>query len=282
MEADKGWDAFSDSQSFLQFLLRAGVHLFTIITGYGKNSPNVFTKFRAFCISLFVVGYEKNDQGHSHRCGTSKREHIGSVQSSLLSAGTWGRLSDYWILVVTSIWVGLQVLYEDFPTIGWVSMYLLKTQRVFGYLAFIDCYTSTFLNMKNMDSKYLDSKWRGLERHIFSFCEEPQFTSQVSQCINSDTICPGTYIWQTACDQKQSCDPKKVHLHPQARPIFGIFQPRVWPQLLISIHGVKIWDTYSTWFGASAHMIAIVKGQRYIIATTFPICFYCHNICNIL
>ena len=41
---------------------------------------------------------------------------------------------DYWILVVTSIWVGLQVLYEDFPTIGWVSMYLLKTQRVFGYL----------------------------------------------------------------------------------------------------------------------------------------------------
>ena len=94
----------------------------------------MFTKFRAFCISLFVVGYEKNDQGHPHRCGTSKREHIGSVQSSLLSAGTWGRLSDYWILVVTSIWVGLQVLYEDFPTIGWVSMYLLKTQRVFGYL----------------------------------------------------------------------------------------------------------------------------------------------------
>ena len=53
------------------------------VVGFEKKMIKYIFKYNIFS----VVGFEKNDQGHPHRCGTSKRERIGSVQSSLLSAG---------------------------------------------------------------------------------------------------------------------------------------------------------------------------------------------------
>ena len=101
------------------------------VVGFEKKMIKYIFKYNIFS----VVGFEKNDQGHPHRCGTSKRERIGSVQSSLLSAGIWSRLPDYSILEVTSIWVGQQVHDENYSILevnvvfGWVCVYLLKTYR---------------------------------------------------------------------------------------------------------------------------------------------------------